>query len=829
MKRILLEPKGLLISFYLVHLLFFPYSSAADPLDNWHWRNPVPAGSDLTAISYGNGVFVAVGVAGTILTSSDGATWTKRASGVTSDLAAVTHGNNTFVVVGANGTILSSPDGVTWTERNSGVDNWLQGVTYGNDIFVAVGGYRFDCYTPPFVDASVSLGCVPGGSCCPALVLTSVDGITWTAKTIGQVVFGLTGVAYGNGRFVAVASGFYDSGIFISSDGVDWTSSPGWLTALTYGDGIFVGMGPNNTVQTSPDGMNWTAGTSALSFSIHAITYGNGTFVGVDGMNILTSPDGVTWTQGTTGLTDYFLSDLQGATYGNGIFVAVGQYGAILTSPDAKTWTSRISRVTSDHLGGIAYGNGIFVAVGASYTGAGGGGTIVTSPDEETWTLRSSGRSSGNRFDLFDVAYGNGTFVAVGYDYNARQSGALASPDGVTWTKRTLLNESNSGIAYGNGIFIAVGYNAISTSQDGLVWRNGTARPGLMLYAVTYGNGTFVAVGSPDREGVAIITSEDGANWTPSTSPAVGLLGITYGNGTYVAVGGTGVILASQDGATWTRVTSGTTNYLRGVTYYNGTFVAVGDQGAILTSSDGVNWEMKPSGGALSLSGVVFGNGSFVAVGQYGTILQSDPVVQVETVSAPDTPSGPAKGVTGVSYFYSTGGAISNMAHEVEYQFDWKGDSSDLSDWGSPTQSKTWTAGDVYNVRARARSVTNVSAISDWSNSLSVSINVPRISVTPVSYDFGNVKLKRSKSTSFRIKNIGEADLSIASVISGTDASMFAITSGGGSKTIKPGRSLTLRVVFKPASTGSKSAILEITSNDPVRLTVDIPLSGTGQ
>ena len=310
-----------------------------------------------------------------------------------------------------------------------------------------------------------------------------------------------------------------DSVIFVSSNGVDWTSSPGWLTALTYGSGIFVGMGPNNTVQTSLDGMSWTAGTSALSFPIHAIIYGNGIFVGVDGISILTSPDGVTWSQGTTGPTDYFLSHLQGAAYGNGIFVAVGQYGGILTSPDAKTWTSRISRVTSDDLSGIAYGNGTFVAVGTSYIGTGEGGTIVSSQDGTTWTLRSSGRTSGNRFDLFDVAYGNGMFVAVGYDYNARQSGIVVSPDGVTWTKRTLLNESSSGIAYGNGIFVAVGYNAISTSPDGLVWRNGTARPGLMLYAVTYGNGTFAAVGSPDREGVAIITSEDGVNWTPGDKP----------------------------------------------------------------------------------------------------------------------------------------------------------------------------------------------------------------------------------------------------------------------------------------------------------------------
>jgi hypothetical protein len=55
------------------------------------------------------------------------------------------------------------------------------------------------------------------------------------------------------------------------------------------------------------------------------------------------------------------------------------------------------------------------------------------------------------------------------------------------------------------------------------------------------------------------------------------------------------------------------------------------------------------------------------------------------------------------------------------------------------------------------------------------------------------------------------------------------LTTNGGSKTIKPGKALTLRVAFKPTSSGSKSANLRITSNDPDTPTIDILLSGTGQ
>jgi hypothetical protein len=66
--------------------------------------------------------------------------WTARASGTSNRLNGVTYGNGLFVAVGKYGTILTSPDGVTWTEQASPTGNPLFGVTYGNGLFVAVGG-----------------------------------------------------------------------------------------------------------------------------------------------------------------------------------------------------------------------------------------------------------------------------------------------------------------------------------------------------------------------------------------------------------------------------------------------------------------------------------------------------------------------------------------------------------------------------------------------------------------------------------------------------------------------------------------------------------------
>jgi hypothetical protein len=50
-----------------------------------------------------------VGNNGTILTSTNGATWTEGRSGTSDGLLDIAYGNGTFVAVGYVGTILTSP------------------------------------------------------------------------------------------------------------------------------------------------------------------------------------------------------------------------------------------------------------------------------------------------------------------------------------------------------------------------------------------------------------------------------------------------------------------------------------------------------------------------------------------------------------------------------------------------------------------------------------------------------------------------------------------------------------------------------------------------
>ena len=73
----------------------------------WSWVNPLPQGNTLEAVASGGGRYVAVGRAGTILISADGATWQLRPSGTTADLLDVLWDGSGFLAVGAEGADVS--------------------------------------------------------------------------------------------------------------------------------------------------------------------------------------------------------------------------------------------------------------------------------------------------------------------------------------------------------------------------------------------------------------------------------------------------------------------------------------------------------------------------------------------------------------------------------------------------------------------------------------------------------------------------------------------------------------------------------------------------
>jgi hypothetical protein len=271
----------------------------------------------------------------------------------------VAYGADTFVVAGETSTqngvdaeLFTSRDGVHWTRQLSGVNGVLFGTVHGPNGFVTVGGSYVNS---DFRD----------------LILTSSDGTTWTRRPAG-ISNHLFDVCYGNGSFVAVGM---RGAVVTSSNGVVWSDrslrplDPGLnFLGVDSGGGMFVAVG---SVESPVE-------TRAV---------------------VLTSTNGVQWTRRT--LAPPRLRDV---AYGNGRFVAVGEFDRIWYSTNGATWSASATGIY-DHLYAINFIEGRFVAVGEN-------GWVTSSTDGVHWILHRRGTGEG----LFGIAYGNGSYVAVDYD-----------------------------------------------------------------------------------------------------------------------------------------------------------------------------------------------------------------------------------------------------------------------------------------------------------------------------------------------------------------------------------------------------------------------------
>ena len=141
---------------------------------------------DLYGVSFVNGMFVAVGAAGALLTSPDGITWTARTSNTNSNLrhvafATTASGEQIYVAVGDAGTIVSSPDGVTWTSQAIPTTQSFYSVCFGPDLqFIAVGTAGTLAYSTTGADGSWSVanvGSIDLYSIAPADVFIAVGAV----------------------------------------------------------------------------------------------------------------------------------------------------------------------------------------------------------------------------------------------------------------------------------------------------------------------------------------------------------------------------------------------------------------------------------------------------------------------------------------------------------------------------------------------------------------------------------------------------------------------------------------------------------------------------
>jgi hypothetical protein len=158
------------------------------------------ADSGWNSVAYGSGKFVAVDWSGRrVALSDDGATWTAGADLPTGNWYSIAWGNGKFVALSNTGKAAwSGDDGETWNEADlpfSGQGN----IAYGYDRFAAIFGDTESSNKAAY----------------------SEDGIDWTQATTLPESKKWCGIAWGNGRFVALADSIKDAAY--SADGITWT------------------------------------------------------------------------------------------------------------------------------------------------------------------------------------------------------------------------------------------------------------------------------------------------------------------------------------------------------------------------------------------------------------------------------------------------------------------------------------------------------------------------------------------------------------------------------------------------------------------------------
>ena len=393
-------------------------------------------------VCYDTSGFVAS--SGVIAHSSDGTSWTnvdKPSSQTISYISDLQFLNGQYVAVG-NG-FMSSPDGVVWTRKND--NEVLNRISYGNGKYVGIGTSK--TYS--------------------TIVKTSIDGVTWQPQTV-NVTDSLwkADITYGSGKFVLVGN---KGLILYSTDGTNWTKSVSGVTdclrSVLFANGHFIAAGDNGTILYSSDGVTWTPASSGLSSTdfnsvLQNLEYGNGQIV-VVGSNyekgsisyggyyfsailssvILSSSDGITWTKRTSPST----CGLEGVSYGNGRFVAIGNAGTVLSCTDGATWTTE-SPFTTGTLGMIASnGSGFLIgrtlvdsdllfrstSTGSSTTPSGDWQTgFINEPVNKSWTIhfkQEVDRSTVNSSTVY-VTTTNGTKLKQDFSYSADGKSLILTP-----------------------------------------------------------------------------------------------------------------------------------------------------------------------------------------------------------------------------------------------------------------------------------------------------------------------------------------------------------------------------------------------------------------
>lgn len=287
----------------------------------------------------------------------------------------------------------------------------------------------------------------------------------------------------------------------------------------------------------------------------------------------------LSWTKQLSQVSYIPDGEYSGIAFGNGLFIAVGEYVAV-QSTDGINWVT--SSIPTNKYSEIIYGNGRFIAASSS-----GDGKVVISTDAVNWTTSAH------------TAYGG-----------------IVSVIAVSGTTNILLAFDNS-----NDIFSSINNGTNWTASS---WTVGGAIRGVMRGGVySLGAGYYVLNGK-NRYSKQFVSSNNGVNWSESPVNFNSNVATSFARGNEILLGydkTVGSILIEKQ---WTRTyfDASTSSKLSlplsldtGIYFINGLFIGLnGDSSMLFYSADGSSWSRQqlPKGVYTSLS---YGNGQIVVVG----------------------------------------------------------------------------------------------------------------------------------------------------------------------------------------------------------------------
>lgn len=610
-------------------LLYYQTSQKNELNDPWQHAATITANK---GFAYGLNTYVAIGES-EILYSTDRIIWL-NAEGNYTGLNKIIFTGSGFAIA-ANGSILTSTDGITWTTVLT-TDANLIDISIANKIAIAVGDN----------------GCMYR-SADTCATWSAITGKGWGSNNLLYVVGALGKVLESNRTYYnsvfAVSDG---NNIYYSSGGTSWYQAtldgelPVKMAMNTRSSFIgFVGITNSGYCVRSygNDFTTWTYDESALftdgamdcyywEYFSNFIIYGN---------NKLYLSSNITLNSGS--MKEMTLDDTD--VYNINAIAGIGSNTIMILTDTGKIYTtSKLTNiVVTDVKDKIATLTSDVKSLNTTIKTKADKDVVDDLTDRFSVTNVTGDATWRSTSNVGNTVFGNGMFV----NYQGKYS-----YDGITWYENDYINSiasssySRNSIIYGNGIFVAIiqintdnSPFAVLYSSDGVSWSHANEEVSSLSssyqYQIAYTKGTFMIIGHDTKttsskmisaessRTVSCWSSTDGSTWTRGTdivlsnglTPTAGstmrlyyfnICNFNGGNGIFYFSGGYAVqdvdlrftYYTANKGSSWTKITQ--TYVLECGAYGNSKYIGFDSSYLMYVSTDTKTWTKT----AYSIDGI---------------------------------------------------------------------------------------------------------------------------------------------------------------------------------------------------------------------------------